>query len=99
MKSSSLILSGNEIISWEMIRPHLCVLPYHFAVISFIARNRILNSESSVGNTVLVLVTFLSCRLNPSMALVVPGKEVKFGESTYIISYRRCNRCNCKFYL
>ena len=55
MKSSSLILSGNEINSWEMIRPQLCGFPYHFFVISFIARNRILNSESSVGNTVLVL--------------------------------------------
>ena len=45
MKSSSLILSGNEINSWEMIRPQLCGFPYHFAVISFIARNRILKQR------------------------------------------------------
>lgn len=49
MKSSSLILSGNEINSWKMIRPQLCGFPYHFFVISFIARNRILNSESRWG--------------------------------------------------
>ena len=49
MKSSSLILSGNEINSWDMIRLRLCGFPYHFAVMSFIARNRILNSESLVG--------------------------------------------------
>ena len=52
-------------------QPQLWGLPNHLAVMSLIARNSSLKSESSAGNTVLVLVTFLSCLLKPSMALAV----------------------------
>ena len=42
-----------------------------FFVISIVARYSIFRRLSSDGNTVLDLVTFRNCRLNPSMALVV----------------------------
>ena len=47
------------------------IFPDHLFVISAVARYNILNRLSSVGNIPLFLVTFLSWRLYPSMALVV----------------------------
>ena len=43
----------------------------HFFVISIMARYSIFSRLSSVGNTDFALVTFRSCRLKPSIALVV----------------------------
>ena len=51
--------------------PQPCLCPVHFFVMSTVARYSILNRLSSVGNTVFAFVTFLSCRLKPSIALVV----------------------------
>lgn len=48
-----------------------CRLPVHFLVMSIIARYSIFRKLSSVGNTDLGLITFLSCQLKPSMVLVV----------------------------
>ena len=44
-----------------------CLCPVHFFVISMVARYSIFKRLSSDGNTVLLLVTFRSWRLNPSM--------------------------------
>lgn len=52
--------------------PQSLRLPVHFFVMSIIARYSILSRESSVGrNTDLDFVTFLSCRLKPSIMFVV----------------------------
>ena len=57
--------------SCEWIMPQSLRLPVHFFVMSIIARYSILSRESSVGNTDLDFVTFLSCRLKPSIMFVV----------------------------
>ena len=51
--------------------PQSCRWPVHFFVMSIVARYSIFRRLSSVGNTLLDLVTFRSCRLKPSMSFVV----------------------------
>ena len=65
------ILSAKNISSWEWTAPQSCRRPVHFFVMSIIARYSIFSRLSSVGNTDLAFVTFRSCRLKFSMALVV----------------------------
>ena len=62
-------LSSKNISSCEWICPQSWRCPVHFFVISIMARYSIFRRLSSEGNTVLDFVTFLSCRLNPSMAV------------------------------
>lgn len=57
--------------SWAWIRLQSCRLPVHFFVISIMAKYSIFSRMSSVGNTDFDFVTFRSCRLKHSMALVV----------------------------
>ena len=55
--------------AWIMLQS--CRRPVHFFVISTMARYSIFSRLSSVGKTDFALVTFRSCRLKPSIALVV----------------------------
>ena len=55
--------------AWIMLQS--CRQPVHFFVISIMAKYSIFSRLSSVGNTDFDLVTFRSCRLKPSIALVV----------------------------
>ena len=64
-------LSSNRIINWFNTKSQFLYLWVHFFLTFMEARYNIFSRDSSVGNTLLVLVTFLYWRFSPSIMFVV----------------------------